>query len=964
MATLDFHALAAKWQRRWAEARLFESRADDNPRKFYVTVPYPYMNGYQHVGFALTFLRAEFQARYRRMCGYNVLFPQAFHCTGLPILAAAKRVAEGEATQWKILRNMGVPEEEIPRFADPLHWIEVFPEATKRDLESLGAAVDWRRSFVTTSVNPPYDAFVRWQFRRLKEGGYVRLGRHPVIWCPRDEAPIGDHDRLEGEGEVPVAYTLLKFPYDGKVLVAATLRPETVYGQTNLWVDPNVAYVEAEVDGETWILNREAVDKLREQERRVAVVGEVRGADLVGGDVVAPMIDTPIPILPSTFIDQGKGTGIVTSVPSDAPDDWMALNDLQGDEAALRRFGLDPARVRALRPIPIIASEGWGPLPAVEICERMGIRDQTDREKLERAKEEIYRTGFYRGTMRDNCGPYAGMKVEEAKERIREALREAGQADTLYEPSGKVVCRCTSQAVVKIVRDQWFLAYGDEAWKARVHEVLDAMDLHPDAVRRQFHRVVDWLRDWACAHHQGLGTKLPWDEGWVIESLSDSTVYMAYYTIAHRLQGGRLRSEVPWAQRVNDAFFDYVFRGEGDPAGIADRLGLSVDALEEMHREFLYWYPLDLRNTGKDLVPNHMTFCVFNHVALFPPDQRPKAFGVNGYVQLGGRPMSKSKGNVWFIHDAVEVMGADLVRIAVAHAGDGLHDPTFDTDFAEGMAGRLTEWYRFATTDHPTREEGHAVDAWFLSVLNRIVADVRKAMDGMEYRIALKRGFFDLQAAWSWYVRRRRGVPRDTILRRFVEVQTKLLAPFAPHVCEEIWETLGEGFVSAAPFPEPEEDAIDEEAEAAEDYVRKVLDDVRAILKVTKVAPRRVVLFTAPSWKQRLYREALAQATDRGVDVGALIKGALAEADLKPRSREVQAFAKKVAGAVGRLGASDRRVRSRPFDELGYLRDASGFLEAELGAPVEAYDAEADGVPDSKGKAGTAMPWRPAIFVE
>src|SRR2546422_3248211 len=122
------------------------------------------------------------------------------------------------------------------------------PAATMDDLKALGAAVDWTRSFITTPLNPPYDAFVRWQFHRLKDGGYVRIDKHPVIWCPKDQAPIGDHDRLEGEGETPMEYTLLKFPLaDGRFLVAATIRPETVFGQTNLWVDPDAEYVVARV---------------------------------------------------------------------------------------------------------------------------------------------------------------------------------------------------------------------------------------------------------------------------------------------------------------------------------------------------------------------------------------------------------------------------------------------------------------------------------------------------------------------------------------------------------------------------------------------------------------------------------------------------------------------------------------------------------------------------------------------
>src|SRR6058998_2098557 len=258
--------LEPKWQAAWEKAGVYVARADPTRPKWYTTVPYPYMNGYQHLGFGTSFLRAEFQSRFRRMLGYNVLHPQGFHCTGLPILGAAKRIAEKEPKQWDILRKMGIPDRDIPKFADPMHWIEVFPEATIQDLKGLGAAVDWTRSFITTPLNPPYDAFVRWQFHHLRDGDFVKIDKHPVIWCPKDQAPIGDHDRIEGEGETPIEYTLLKFPLaDGRLLVAATIRPETVYGQTNLWIDPDAPYVVAKVGEERWILNDLASRKLSEQ---------------------------------------------------------------------------------------------------------------------------------------------------------------------------------------------------------------------------------------------------------------------------------------------------------------------------------------------------------------------------------------------------------------------------------------------------------------------------------------------------------------------------------------------------------------------------------------------------------------------------------------------------------------------------------------------------------------------------
>ena len=94
MTAIDFHAIADKWQRRWAEAKIFEADPDPSRPKFFVTFPYPYMSGPLHVGHGYTSVRVDVIARYKRMRGFNVLFPQGWHATGGPIVASALRVRE------------------------------------------------------------------------------------------------------------------------------------------------------------------------------------------------------------------------------------------------------------------------------------------------------------------------------------------------------------------------------------------------------------------------------------------------------------------------------------------------------------------------------------------------------------------------------------------------------------------------------------------------------------------------------------------------------------------------------------------------------------------------------------------------------------------------------------------------------------------------------------------------------
>ena len=937
--TLDFNEIEAKWQARWAEARLYEANPDDR-EKFFLNIPYPYMNGFLHIGRLFTYLRGEVLARYKRMNGYNVLFPFGFHCTGSPIVNAAKRIADGEEKQTSILRKMGVEEELIPQFSDPVFWTEYFPEKTAVHLRDMGMSIDWRRSFITTSLNPHYDAFIRWQFEVLRERGYVIKGAHPVIWCSCCENAVSDHSRLEGEGETPQEFTLLKFRRDdGTYLIAATLRPETVYGQTNLWVDPDVEYVRAEIDGEEWIVSRACAGKLADQEKNVRVTGTVRGSVLVGTRATAPVIDRPLLVLPSAFCDPEKGTGIVTSVPSDAPDDWMGIYDLQHDPAMRERYGLSEDEVAGITPVAIITSRGWGPFPAVEICTKMGIRTQNDREKLTKAKKEIYKSGFYTGVMNENCGTYAGMSVEEAKANIKEMMRGFGLADIMFEPSGEVICRCLTKCTVKIVRDQYFMAYGDPEWKALVHRCVDQMAFFPELIRKQFEYVVDWLNNWACTRKMGLGTSLPWDDAWMIESLSDSTIYMAYYTVAHRI------AELD-PSRLGRAFFDYVFLGEGTVEEAAVSAGTTPALVQGLHDEFEYWYPFDLRTSGKDLIQNHLTFSLFNHTAIFPERHWPRSMGVNGWLMVDKEKMSSSKGNVFTSDDMRRRYGADVVRISLMYSGEGVDDPNWETNFAETMGDRLSSWHAFALEYYGKgRDDTRYIDRWFETVLVALVGEVSEALENMLYRTAIQKGYFDLQRALRWYLRRTDEPQRD-LMCRAIEVQTLLLTPFCPHTAEEVWEAIGkEGFASEAPWPRPWA-TPDQGMLHAEDFIKGVIDDIREIMRVARIEhPSGVYLYTSPAWKWDVMAVA-AEEQD--------VKKAMARL---MQSEEMRRQGKKVSKLLTSLLGSKQYLER--MDEAEILTQAAVFISTEIGVPVY-VDAPHD--PESKKEA--AVPGRVAIYIE
>ena len=163
--SFDFASIEKKWQKKWGAEHLFEVDAQEGKPKYFVNFPYPYINSYLHLGHAFSATRVDVMARYKRAQGFNVLFPQGWHCTGTPVWAAAQRLREKEPKQTAIMKSLGFSDDEIEKFSDVEHWIDTFVPAAQEDFSRIGASVDWRRSFITTSLNPPYDRFIAWLFR-------------------------------------------------------------------------------------------------------------------------------------------------------------------------------------------------------------------------------------------------------------------------------------------------------------------------------------------------------------------------------------------------------------------------------------------------------------------------------------------------------------------------------------------------------------------------------------------------------------------------------------------------------------------------------------------------------------------------------------------------------------------------------------------------------------------------------
>lgn len=949
---VDFRKIEQKWQKRWEEKKIFEAEPDKR-KKFFITVPYPYVNGTEHIGHGRSYTNGDIFARFRRLKGFNVLFPIAFHITGTPVLAISKAVETGDEKTLKYMReyisyhtpDKNEIEKILKGFAEPMNVYKYFSKTMKLDFNAMGFGFDWRREF--TTADKIYNKFIEWQYSKFREKNFLVQGRHPITYCLIDRNAVGEDDIRDGDTD-PVAineFVFMKFRLGNDYIIAGTLRPETVFGQTNLWVNPDVTYVRVSVGGESWIVSRECAEKLSYQREKVKISGEVKGGELVGKVCRALAIDKDLTILPAYFCDPDIGSGIVTSVPSDAPYDYVALQELKSDKKLCEKFGLDWEAIKKIEPILIIETADYGNFAAKKAVEGLGIKSVRD-ERLEEATHKVYKAGFHTGVMGKASGKYAGMSVREAKDLIREELIREGKVSTFYETTRKAVCRCGGKIIIAKLEGQWFLDYNANGWKDLAFRCLNKMTIYPEKYRQAFEDNFRWLDKRPCARRRGLGTELPFEKGWIIESLSDSTIYMAFYTIAHIIKENRIKPE-----QLLPEVFDFALLGKVSAAAVSKKSGIGASLLKKMRESFEYWYPLDHRHTGIMHISNHLSFFIFHHAAIFPEEKWPKAITLIEPVTVEGEKMGKSKGNVIPLAKIIKDYGADLFRLYIAYSAEFGTSTDWKQAEAENTKKHLERFYSIITEFGKAKKKNSKTklsthSRALLSRTEKRLAEAAKFMEGYDQRKYVQLMFYDMLNDVSQYMKAADKEEQGRVLPGIFSKWVVALSPIIPHMCEELWEKLGKkGFISEAKWPEPDEKLIDGKAEKAEDLVKQTLEDAKEIRKIVKIEPKQINIYISPEWKHEVYSLALKKPKN-------IVQEIMKIETIKKQGNAAVKYAQSLASKQLSEQLSQK-------EEFAALKDAEEFFLKEMGIPVEVMKAE-----ESKSeKAQRAEPGKPGIEI-
>jgi leucyl-tRNA synthetase len=778
--------IEAKWQKRWAEARVFETEVDPAKPKYYALEMLPYPSGTMHMGHMRNYTIGDVVARVKRMRGFNVLHPMGWDAFGLPAENAA-----------------------IQNNTHPLTWTRNNINEFQRVLRRFGFSYDWRREIST--CDPQYYRWNQWFFLRMFERGLAYRKKSRVNWCPKCCTVLANEQVVNGgycwrhedtlvesreieqwflktthyadqlledlkelEGAWPDRVITMQRNWIGKSIGARvrfpiadvagvepieifTTRIDTIYGSSAIILAPAHPLVQKLLAGSPQ--QKEAELKLVQMLQTSVKAEDLATAEksgfFTGRYAINPFNNERLPIWVGNFVLMEYGTGAIMAVPA---------HD-QRDFEFCRKYGL---------PIRVVVQ----PLDA----------DPLDPEKLTAAFDEHQRGKLV------NSGPYDGLSVGDAilAMSAHAQAKGFGQRETIFR-----------------LRD-WGISR-QRYWGTPIPIVYcpkDGIVPVPD---------------------KDLPVLLPENVPLTGEGGSPLAATPEFVNTTCPKCGGPARRETD----TMDTFVDssWYFYRYCDPQNNKAPFDTAKVA---------YWFPIDQYIGGITHAILHLLYSrfwckVMRDLGLVTHNEPIAHLFTQGMVQKGGVAMSKSKGNVVGALDMAAKYGADTGRLYTLFAAPPEKDLEWSEESIEGAWRFINRVFRLVDRLAESLRE-------VKSGISPSNSDAEKALLRKTHQ-TLRRVTLDVETRWHFnsaialimdfyneiHAPLEHGVRPETS-KHVLETLALMLAPMTPHLAEELWEMLGhkEGLWTVAwPDFDPEL-ARDEEVE----IVVQVNGRVRARLKV------------------------------------------------------------------------------------------------------------------------------------
>jgi leucyl-tRNA synthetase len=344
-----------------------------------------------------------------------------------------------------------------------------------------------------------------------------------------------------------------------------------------------------------------------------------------------------------------------------------------------------------------------------------------------------------------------------------------------------------------------------------------------------------------------------------------------------------------------------------------------------------------------------------HHAAIFPESKWPKAITLNELMIREGRKMSKSKGNVIPLADVSELYGVDIYRLYCATNADFASVVNWREQDTEALKKRfnvLAELFEDSIDVEALEEsEFTHTDRWLLSKFYRRLQESIERFDAFRIREAGVNMLFNVLNDVRYYEQRESADRRKRIVRNILEDWLIILSPIVPHICEEVWHKLHDTFISVQTLPAIKAEFIDDRVEREEEYLVALIGDINEILKIARIVPGKIYVYTAENWKWELFK-AIKDLPD---------KDKIREAMKLRKDKSTVDFVKQM---MKNLSLKKKALPKKEYtlyfelDETEILEREKEYLKKEFGCEIlinEEYDP--------KGKKRFAIPLKPAIFV-
>ena len=752
--------IESKWQKKWEADGLYEANIDETKEKYYALTMLPYPSGDLHTGHWYAMAPSDARARFKRMQGYNVMFPIGFDAFGLPAENAA-----------------------IARGIHPREWTYKNIQNMRSQVKRMGTMVDWRREMI--SSDPKYYRWTQWFFSQLYKNDLAYRKYSPVDWCPqcnttlareqvhgddrhceRCNTPVIKKDleqwffRTTKYADELIDFSQIDWPdrvktlqtnwvgrsegadvifktEDGDDLTVFTTRPDTLWGATFMVLAPEHPLVEKVTSDE----QLEAVKKYREDailktEIQRASVDKEKTGVFTGGYAINPVNGARIPIWIADYVMMGYGFGAIMAVPAHDERDF----------AFARQFELEI--------IPVIQPEG----------------ENFDGKTMPEA--------YVGPGLMINSAQFDGTAVTDDKGRKNPGLDKV--IDWL-EKEG-----LGEEAISYKLRD-WLISR-QRYWGAPIPMVYCEEC------------------GWNPVPDEDLPVMLPDDVEWLPTGESPLKLHPTWKdTTCPKCGKAATRETDTMDTFMCSSWYHLRYLSPEYDQGPFDP------------KEYDYWMPVDLYTGGIEHATMHLMYTRFFHKALrdmgITEGHEPMTMLRNQGMVLGedGEKMSKSRGNTVAPDDLVNKYGADTVRsYLMFFARWDLGGPWN----SQGIGGTERWLYRVWKLYTEPAENGEPGE----ELMRDIKRDLHTALDNItkDYeRVDFNTIISTLMELLNNMVdAKRNGAGNSPEWREIIETYLLMMAPAVPHIAEELWtEQLGNEYsIHNQKWPEadPELMAVEE----------------------------------------------------------------------------------------------------------------------------------------------------------